>query len=190
MPRIKGFVTNFDERYNQMTSLDSSGHQSRRRTGWSRQFPALVACCLIPLVLAACTEADSPARGVASAVGFATTVPQAKDFVVARRSSRPLEYIPVGRGGIERPVQPRDIPGVRALESDLDSTRDRSEAFARRSLPRGAYGQALPSVAAPPRPARAASARPDAGSPGSYPVSPNRARALRDNARAAGATAN
>jgi hypothetical protein len=187
MPRIKGFVTFFAERLTIMTGLESATHQMRRQTAGSRRAAAVAVCFLLPVALAACTEADSPARGVASAVGFATTAPQPKDFVIARRSSGQLDYVPVGRGGIDRPVQPRDIPGVRALEADLDATRDRSEAFARRGLPRGAYGQALPSVAAPPRPARAANVRPDPSAPGSYPVSAGRARQLRDNARAAGA---
>jgi hypothetical protein len=168
-----------------MTLHGSQAQHMMQRGARSRRIRAIAACCLLPLAMAACTGADSPARGVASAVGFATTVPQAKDFVVARRSATPLEYIPVGRGGIERPVQPRDVAGVRALETDLDSTRDRSEAFARRSLPRGAYGQALPSVAAPPRAARAASANPN--SPSTFPVNPDRARRMRDDARAAGA---
>jgi hypothetical protein len=141
----------------------------------------------ITLAAAACTEAGSPARNVAQAVGWATTAGEPKDFVVARRSSAPLSYVPVGRGGIERPVQPRDVPGVRALESELDATRDRSEAFARRPLPSGAYGQPLPSVAAPPREARGTGGqnlRPDPNAPVSYPVSASRARQLRENARA------
>jgi hypothetical protein len=133
------------------------------------------------LSLAACngTEGEGGVRGAAMAVGFATTTPQPKDFVIARRSAQPLEYVPIGRGGIERPVQPRDVAGVRALERQLDATRDRSEAFARRPLPRGAYGQALPSVARPPKPMRA-SAGP---SPESVPVSAARAREMRENAR-------
>ncbi len=150
------------------------------------------AAVALALGLAACngTESDSPGRSAAAAIGFATTTPRPKDFVVASRPTRQLEYIPVGRGGIERPVQPRDVAGVRALESELDSTRDRSENFARRRLPRGAYGQALPSVAAPPRPARAAGARPAGGQADSYPVNPDRARRMRDDARAVRAAPN
>jgi hypothetical protein len=114
--------------------------------------------------------------------------------VVARRSAQPLDYIPVGRGGIDRPVQARDVSGVRALESDLDATRDRSEAFARRALPTGAYNQPLPSVAAPPRPVRGAAGgqnlTPNPNAPESYPVSASRARQLRENARAAGQNTN
>lgn len=188
MPRIKGFVTIFEERCKDMTGQDSTLHQSRRGAARSSRSAAIVGCLLLPVALSACTGAESPARGVATAVGFATTAPQPKDFVIARRSAQPLDYVPVGRGGIERPVQPRDISGVRSLEADLDATRDRSEAFARRTLPSGAYGQSLPSVAAPPRPARAAgNARPDPNAPESFPVNPDRARRMREDARAAGA---
>jgi hypothetical protein len=138
-------------------------------------------------VLSACSATDSnhPLRAGASAVGFATTVGQPKDFVLARRSNQELAYVPIGRGGIERPVQPRSVEGLRDFERDLDSTRDRSEAFARRPLPRGAYGAALPSVARPvrPTPTSANGARPTPGAPESYPVSPSRVRQLRENAR-------
>jgi hypothetical protein len=147
------------------------------------------------LAAAACnpTAEGGVTRNAAQAVGWATTAGEPKDFVVARRGNAPLSYVPVGRGGIERPVQPRDVPGVRALESDLDATRDRSEAFARRQLPSGAYGQPLPSVAAPPRAARGTGGQnltPNPNAPASYPVSASRARQLRDNARAAGQNTN
>jgi hypothetical protein len=193
MPRIKGFVTFFDERFAEMTDSATPRQVPPReiRRPAARSGRALAfAGVALPLFLAACTGENSAARNVATSVGFATTVPPAKDFVVARRSSQPLQYIPVGRGGIERPVQPRDIAGVRALEAELDATRDRSEAFARRTLPSGAYNQPLPSVAAPPRPARAANVRPDPNAPESFPVNPDRARRMRDDARAAGARGN
>jgi hypothetical protein len=154
------------------------------RTFW-QETRRMAAAAALAASLAACTAADgdSPTRSAAQAVGWATTVGPPKDFVLARRTNQPLDYVPVGRGGVERPVQPRSIASVRELERDLDSRRDRSENFARRPLPRGAYGRPLPSVAAPPRAARAA--RPDPNAPDSYPVSPARARQIRDNARSA-----
>jgi hypothetical protein len=173
-------------------TTSSQTPELRRPRRLSRGIGCLMAGGLA-LAAAACTETGSPARNAAQAVGFATTVGEPKDFVLARRTNAPLNYVPVGRGGVERPVQPRDIPGVRALEADLDTTRDRSEAFARRQLPGGAYGQPLPSVAAPPRAARATGGqnlRPDPNAPASYPVSASRARQLRDNARAAGQNTN
>ncbi len=158
------------------------------RPSRDRRAIRLASAAMLAAVLTACqsaTDETNPLRGAATAVGFATTVGQPKDFVIARRSSQPLDYVPVGRGGIERPVQPRSIAGVRDLERELDSVRDRSEAYARRSLPRGAYGQPLPSVAAPPRPTSDAGLQPNPNAPASYPVSAGRARELRENARRA-----
>jgi hypothetical protein len=186
MTRIKGFVIIFEDRISGMTLAESAWRPRGR-------LAARLAAAGLMLAAAACTGAQEggAGRGAAVALGLATTTPQPKDFVVARRSGAPLEYIPVGRGGIERPVQPRDVSGVRALEADLDATRDRSEAFARRQLPSGAYGQALPSVAAPPRAARAAGPGPSTtGSPESFPVNPDRARRMREDARAVRAAPN
>jgi len=138
--------------------------------------------------MAACTSPtgqDGPLRSAATAVGWATTVGEPKDFVKARRSGAELAYVPIGRGGIDRPTPIRNADGVRSLEAELDLQRDQSDQFARRTLPAGAYGQPLPSVAAPPRPAPAAPARPAAGQPESYPVGANRLRQIRENAQRA-----
>jgi hypothetical protein len=190
LPRIKDFVTIFSKPFCPMIFAGTQNPESPQprlgshaRTGAWKAIAALCAAAL-----GACNASDDshPLRGAATTVGWATTAGQPKDFVLARRSATELSYVPVGRGGIERPVQPRSVEGVREFESALDRTRDQSEAFARRALPRGAYGAAFPSVAAPPRPARAASGRadqPTAGAPESYPVSAGRARQLRDNAR-------
>jgi hypothetical protein len=141
------------------------------------------------LVLAACnsaTDANHPLRGAASTVGWATTAGAPKDFVIARRGTAELNYVPIGRGGIERPVAVRNVAGVQSLEGELDRQRDQSETFARRQLPTGAYGQPLPSVAAPPRAQRAGlPEKPTAGQPESYPVNPNRLRQIRENSRQA-----
>jgi hypothetical protein len=189
LPRIKDFVINFSERSCPMTCPaapeTAPALPLARRRGTVARALAMAA---ISAALGACSATDDnhPLRGPAAVVGWSTTVGPAKDFVVARRSGTELAYVPIGRGGVERPMQPRSVEGVRALEQELDGTRDRSEAFARRAMPRGAYGAPFPSVAAPPRPARAASGRPDQPTPGapeSYPVSPDRARQLRENAR-------
>jgi hypothetical protein len=142
------------------------------------------------LALAACnsaTEPNHPLRGAASTVGWATTAGAPKDFVVARRGTAELNYVPIGRGGIERPVAVRNPAAVQGLEGELDRQRDQSETFARRQLPTGAYGQPLPSVAAPPRGAQRAGLpeKPTAGQPESYPVNPNRLRQIRENSRQA-----
>jgi hypothetical protein len=148
----------------------------------------LVAICLISAFTVGCSATDSnhPLRGAASTVGFATTAGEPKDFVKARRGTEELAYVPIGRGGVERPVAARGAAGVKDLETELDRTRDQSEGFARRQLPAGAYGQQLPSLAAPARRvnARAGAAdQPTPGAPESYPVNPNRLRQIRQNSR-------
>jgi hypothetical protein len=146
-------------------------------------FAAITACGW----LAACnsaTESNHPLRGPTAFVGWSTTAGEPKDFVKARRGTAELAYVPIGRGGIERPVTPRNPEGVKNLEAELDRQRDQSENFARRQLPAGAYGQPLPSVAAPPRAQRAGlPERPTPGQPESYPVNPNRLRQIRENSR-------
>jgi hypothetical protein len=148
-----------------------------------------LAAAIALLALAACNsagDANHPLRGAASKVGWATSAGEPKDFVIARRGTTELNYVPVGRGGIERPVIVRNAAAVQGLEGELDRQRDQSETFARRQLPSGAYGQPLPSVAAPPRPQRAGlPERPTAGQPDSYPVNPNRLRQIRENSRQA-----
>jgi len=139
-------------------------------------------------LLSACSSAGDPGhplRGVATTVGLATNVGEPKDFVKASRSGRELAYVPIGRGGTPRTVAVRNAEGVRSLTSELDRQRDAKDAYARRALPAGAYGQPLPSVAAPPRPAKASAAPPAAGQPASYPVNANRLRQIRENAQRA-----
>jgi hypothetical protein len=145
----------------------------------------MIAVGVAATLVAACqsaTTADHPLRGAASSVGWATTVGEPADFVRASRSRAQTDYVPIGREGTPRPVIARTAAGVRDLEGELDRQRDASEGVARRQLPAGAYGQRLPSVAAPPRAAQAAP-RPGAGQPDSYPVNPNRVRQMRENAR-------
>lgn len=133
------------------------------------------------------TEENHPLRGPATVVGWATTAGEPKDFVKARRSGAELAYVPIGRGGLQRETPVRSADAARSLEAELDRQRDQNDTFARRTLPAGAYGQPLPSVAAPPRPASGATApeRPAAGQPASYPVSANRMRQIRENAQRA-----
>jgi hypothetical protein len=169
-----------------------AANQSRDRRRFPRLFAgqiARVAAACGLLALAGCnsaTDANHPLRGAASTVGWATTAGAPKDFVIARRGTAELNYVPIGRGGIERPVAVRSVAGVQSLEGELDRQRDQSETFARRQLPTGAYGQPLPSVAAPPRAQRAGlPEKPTAGQPESYPVNPNRLRQIRENSRQA-----
>jgi hypothetical protein len=138
---------------------------------------------VIAVGLVGCTAADSgsPVRSAAGIVGFSTSVPEAKDFVRASRPKGELAYVPVGREPIVRATPSRDPGSVAALQQQLDQQRDSSEATARRALPAGAYGRALPSVTRAAAPAPASTVRPAAD--GSFPVNPNRARQMRENAR-------
>jgi hypothetical protein len=191
--RIKGFVTSFGDQ--SMLCFDSCKRMlvpsaiagSLFRPSAIRRCAGFAAAGVVAGLLGACTPAGDPGhplRGAATAVGFATNVGEPKDFVKATRSGRELAYIPIGRGGIERRVAVRDAAGVRSLEAELDRQRDAVEATARRRLPAGAYGQPLPSVAAPPRPSQGAAA-PASGQPASAPVSASRLRQIRDNAERA-----
>ena len=136
------------------------------------------------------TDASHPLRGAATFTGFATKAGEPKDFVLASRGKTELAYVPVGREGAPRPTPARTLAAAKDLETELDRTRDQSEGFARRQLPVGAFGQPLPSVAAPPPRAARAAARgepdkPAAGAPESFPVNPNRLRQIRENSRQA-----
>jgi hypothetical protein len=195
--RIKGSVTLLSDQsmtrfgfFNPMqTSSAIQTHDGCGISGFSAAKVArLVAACAL-LGVAACTSAgdeNHPLRGAASTVGWATTAGTPKDFVVARRTTTDLNFVPVGRGGVERPVIVRNAAAVQGLEGELDRQRDQSEGYARRQLPAGAYGRPLPSVSAPPRAQRAGlPERPTPGQPESYPVNPNRLRQIRDNSRQA-----
>jgi hypothetical protein len=197
-PRIKGSVTFFHHHVMtaqrpfkpmNIAAANQSPAASRHTRHVAGHVCRFAASLVMVALLAACnsaTDTNHPLRGAASTVGWATTTGEPKDFVRARRAGAELAYVPVGRGGQERPVQFRNPDAVRTLESELDQQRDRSERLARRPLPSGAYNRPLPSVAAPPRPLRAGlPERPTAGAPESYPVNPNRLRQLRDNARQA-----
>jgi hypothetical protein len=143
-------------------------------------------CALaLAATLSACnaSNGDSPLRSAASTVGWATTVPEPKDFVRSSRTTTELAYVPTGRLGLTRPVSARSVVGVRDLEAELDRTRDEREATARRALPGGAYGRALPSVARPAPSSPTVAPAATANSPASYPVNPNRLRQLRENSR-------
>lgn len=141
----------------------------------------LVPMAVAALVLAGCQSAGDGTglRGPATSFGLATTVPQPKDFVVASRPTGDLAYVPVGRGGVDRPINARNVAASQELERDLDRAREQSSGFARRALPRPAFGRPFPSVAAP------RSAPPAAGQPASFPVSAGRAERMRQDAERA-----
>jgi hypothetical protein len=149
------------------------------KAAWLRAAPAILV-----LALAGCTAAGGDrdvTRSAARAVGWAAgDVPEAKDFVRATRpQAEELAWIPVGRAGLERPVRARDAGGVSTLEAALREERERNVSQARRPLPRGAYGQPLPSLALPAQGAPSTAA----GQPATFPVNQNRLRQMRENSR-------
>jgi hypothetical protein len=182
--RIKEILTFFRDEYVTRPDIKSmpittATSQLAQRRPSARAGLAVVAAAVL---LSACQSATSPThplRGAATTVGFATTTGEPKDFVRASRARANLEYVPIGRESPTRPIAARNPAGVRDLEGELDAQRDRSEQFARRVLPVGAYNQPLPSVSRPAQPAP----RPSAGQPESFPVNPNRVRQMRENAR-------
>ena len=157
------------------------GVSSARLSAYGRCAAGLAVAAL----MSACTPAgdpNHPLRSAATQVGLATNVSEPKDFVKASRSGRELAYIPIGRGGLERPVAVRNAAGVRSLESELDRQRGR-RGCRRPSAPARRRPTASPSPRSrpPPRPA----ASPSSGQPDSYPVSANRMRQIRSNAQRA-----
>jgi hypothetical protein len=200
MGRIKGFLTFMSDQLmtsNPLKPMLPAFVKTRRVS--DAAFHAAAAhyfryCALgcVGLALAGCsaTQTNHPLRGAATTVGFATLAGEPKDFVKASRGKTELAFVPIGRGGIERPVPARNAAQAKDLETELDRTRDQSDNFARRQLPPGAFGQAFPSVAVPPKPVRAsagsgANEQPTPGAPESFPVSPNRLRQIRENSRQA-----
>ncbi|MGL4637903.1 MAG: hypothetical protein ACRCWF_18120 [Beijerinckiaceae bacterium] len=170
-----------------ITAAKLQSAKKRKKIAHAGQFFSRASVVVAAAFVAACSATDSthPLRGAATTVGWATQTGEPKDFVLARRSKTELAYVPVGREAAVRPIAVRSAAGARDLEAELDSTRDRSEAFARRQLPAGAYGQPLPSLAAPARTSARPGLpeRPTAGAPESFPVNPNRLRQLRENSR-------
>lgn len=143
-------------------------------------------CLVLPLAallgaaLSACAAPiaeDSPARRVGAAVGLTTQQGPVSDFVRASRTADG-DFIPVGREGQPRDVALRNAEGVKRLEAELEAARARSEAFARRGLPAGPKP-----VRHRPRPDGGIDVVPDPNAPTSFPVSPQRAQQMRNDAR-------
>jgi hypothetical protein len=128
---------------------------------------------------AAPVSESSAVRGVGAAVGLTTQQGPVSDFVRASRTGEG-DFIPVGREGQPRDVALRNAEGVKRLEAELEAARARSEAFARRGLPAGPKP-----VRHRPRPDGGIDVVPDTNAPSSFPVSPQRAQQMREDARRA-----
>lgn len=88
--------------------------------------PAIMALVLTSAVLSACqTEGPNPLKSTAQLTGFATTAPEAKDFVKeSRRGEQP--FIPVGTR-VERDARRMTSQEFKAIEADLDKIRAKNE---------------------------------------------------------------
>jgi hypothetical protein len=90
------------------------------------------------LGMAACTTPipeDAGSRAPAQLVGFSTPLPKAKDFVVAARTDRELDYIPVGVTPADRPIKVKTEAELAAYQKELDTQRTASSGYATRPAP-------------------------------------------------------
>lgn len=88
----------------------------------------------------------------AIAIGVAAPVGEPAEFVRASRPANAPDYIPVGVTPPARAEAPREAEAQRRLESNLDADRRRSQAFARRPVPRSTYDGSRPPRVLPPPP--------------------------------------
>ena len=112
----------------------SGGMVSRRGRA-----PAGLAAALLAVALAGCGQTQatvsSAVRPVATATGFATTVPEPQDFV---KSSRPkdMDYLPVGVTPPARDTKILTPEQLAAAEKDLEATRGNHDALSGRPPPK------------------------------------------------------
>jgi hypothetical protein len=108
-------------------------------------FLALAACASEPF------DDQNELKRNAIAIGVAAPVGEPAEFVRASRPANAPDYIPVGVTPPPRAEAPRDAEAQRRLESELDAERRRSQAYARRPVPRSTYdGSRAPRVEPPP----------------------------------------
>jgi hypothetical protein len=109
----------------------------------------LLFAALVSLAGTACSNAGdsaasgikAPIRGVAEATGFATTTPEAKDFVKSSRNPA-ADYMPVGITPPARPLKAKNAEEVRAMESDLERTLQQHNAASGRTPTGGKFRSA------------------------------------------------
>ncbi len=131
------------------------------------------------LFLAGCNTQDASqaapgARSLATKAGFVTDPGQPKDFVVKARPKTAYAYPEITPTPADPPVPQRSPAELKQLETRLDSSRKRSESYAKRPVPKSVYG----GIAEARRAALGARARAnkpiyvpgDGSQPTSYPV--------------------
>lgn len=122
---------------------------------FARLFP-LRLLPIAALALAGCASEPLDDRNElkrnAIAIGVAAPVGEPAEFVRASRPASAPDYIPVGVTPPARAESPRDAEAQRRLEGNLDAERRRSQAFARRPVPRSTYDGSRPPRVLPPPP--------------------------------------
>lgn len=130
----------------------------RAAAGLCRVSFAVAVAATIALAGAGCSQAGdsaasivrAPIRGTAELTGFATTPPEAKDFVKQTRNPD-ADFMPVGVTPPARSIRAKTPDEIKAMESDLDSTLQRHNAVSGRS----ATGDKFKSAASAQKPAAA-----------------------------------
>jgi hypothetical protein len=110
-----------------------------RRSGLS-----LLAVVVGSVLFAGCQSSDSsnPLKSTAQLAGFATTPPEAKDFVKETRRADQA-FIPVG-SRVERPARKMTPQEFQAIEADLESQRLRNESAGSEARSAGATAPPAP----------------------------------------------
>ncbi|MFC0283708.1 hypothetical protein ACFFJB_08845 [Camelimonas abortus] len=100
---------------------------SRRFRRLIRPIAAVALAGAAAAALAGCAAENSPLRGVARVVDFATDAPQPAPFVAESRRAD-TGYMRIERELPARPSGPRTPEEVKALEAELDAARQRTAA--------------------------------------------------------------
>lgn len=133
-----------------MTTRPCRGAKTSASERRFRRLAALFAIMSASALAAACSPTATSAQGtkpegsglhgIAEAVGAATTVPEAADFVRNSRKGK-ADYMAVGVTPPDRSVKPLDAKGVEKLQRELDATRSHHDALAgRKPAPAGKAG--------------------------------------------------
>lgn len=131
-----------------LPSVSSSGRSTARRMAASLALASAVAVAAAGCTSvgdSAATIVKSPIRGTAEVTGFATTTPEAKDFV--RQTRNPdADFMPVGVTPPARSQRAKTPDEIKAMEADLEGTLQQHNAVSGRA----ASGEKFKSAAGTP----------------------------------------
>ena len=131
----------------------------RAAAGVVRVSFAVAAAATIALAGAGCSQAGdsaasivkAPIRGTAELTGFATTTPEAKDFVKQTRNPD-ADFMPVGVTPPARSLRAKTPEEIKAMEADLDGTLQKHNAVSGRSASGDKFKSAASTTKAAPPP--------------------------------------